>query len=466
MSYIRYMLKSRWCLVVVGLLVMCFLSLPTKVHAALRLSLSSEDGGNSMRFGRIGRPSSHNKEMRVRVTSSDNKQYQVFQRVIDSFVNERGEPLDRAVLVAATLDGSNNAGTLYLSMEERMSYTDQLVYTSTSNGVSDGFTILYRVDPSRLTSSGKFLGKILYTVRSIGGGAQDEMVVNVFLDAVGELKVTLEGSSGRALVELDSQGLHQQRGYVELVLSGHVGGPLNIFQEMLNPLADELNTLLQGATVQFTVDADGPGTTRYRQGQLLEPFNRELLYTTQAREDRVRIILALEFSEYDLPQAGRFSGSLRYTVEYGQAQEVFDVDVVVNVAPVFEMKVQYPEEGLHFDNLLPGQTSQIREIEVEVQSNLGRPYVVHQQVTAWLSNEKGDEISGDFFAFRQTLEKKDRGKVRNVQFNPVPRQDVPVYLSDDKGLGTKFKVAYELTPDWQLSGGEYKAALTFSLNEK
>ena len=62
--------------------------------ASISLSINPIDGANNLQFGRVDIPSAFNKEVKIRITSSGAKQYQVFQRIVDPLVNERGEVLD------------------------------------------------------------------------------------------------------------------------------------------------------------------------------------------------------------------------------------------------------------------------------------------------------------------------------------------------------------------------------------
>ena len=73
------------------ILIVCLSLLPYRIcEATLSLSVTPRDSGSSLRFGRVDLLSSTDKEVRVRVTSSADTQYQIYQRVLEPFVNERG----------------------------------------------------------------------------------------------------------------------------------------------------------------------------------------------------------------------------------------------------------------------------------------------------------------------------------------------------------------------------------------
>ena len=60
-------------------------------EAALNLTVTPYEGGNSLRFGSVDNTSLINKEVRIRITSTGGVQYRLRQGLINTVVNERGE---------------------------------------------------------------------------------------------------------------------------------------------------------------------------------------------------------------------------------------------------------------------------------------------------------------------------------------------------------------------------------------
>src|SRR5262245_21557605 len=111
-------------------------------QAALNLSANPVDGGNTLRLGRVDGALEVTKAIKLRISTDDGKQYQVFQRLENSLTNERQNILDSQAINSYAVSGSNASGTLYSQQNEPLRLTDQLLYTSSPDGQSDTLTIV------------------------------------------------------------------------------------------------------------------------------------------------------------------------------------------------------------------------------------------------------------------------------------------------------------------------------------
>ena len=430
-------------------------------QAAVTLSVTPVEGGNTLRFGRITDPARSNKEVRIRVTSDAAHQYQIFQRVLSPLVNERGEQLDRNVIQVSGLAGSNASGTIHVQGVDTVGYADQLVYTSSAEGTSDSFILIYQIDPSLVTKSGEFVGKILYTVRPLGGGSQDEVVLDLFLEASGEFSVKVDASQGLNRVRLDTLN-GQNNAYVRFAFSENAG-TIRIYQEMPQPLRNESfyeirpeGLLAQGQSAQLNeTKISSPTPLRAQE---------KLIYESDTPQDTVTVLYSLNPEEPD-PRAGEYQGLVRYRVESNGKSRVFDIDMEVNVEPVFELKAKYPPEGMAFQRLLPGTPPQYKEISVTVHSNTGKPYFVSQNISALLTNEKGSQIPKEDFTVREELLPGATGNIEHPQFSVVQAGQTTLFHSDAQGSSAEFKVIYRLNPYRGLEAGDYQAAFVYTLGE-
>jgi hypothetical protein len=433
--------------------------------ADVRVNASVLDGGNSLRFGRVDIPTATTKDVRLHITSTDNTQYQVFQRLVDPLMNERGETLPRSVLLTASRSGSNGSGTIYIQGSERVSYSDQLVYTSSQDGLSDAFTLVYQVSAEDMTASGNFLGKLMYTVRPVGSGSQDQTFVDIFVEASGELKIDVKTSSGVNRIALSSEGETQSNGYVRFDLQ-ESREPLKLYQEMVSPMVNELNQDLDLEAIDVGVEANNAGEVAVVSTQTFDP-RKTFLYTFSASSDFAQVQFMLNRMALDQAKAGQYRGQMRYWLENdrGVVKE-WNVDLDVNIAPVFEIQVKYPSEGMKFSNVLPNTPEEMREVFVEVKTNTGKPYWVSQSATGGLVNEKGEAIEADFFSMKQELVTQEAfGKVAASEFEPVKQGDTALFYSDASGKPAQFKVLYKLTPYQKMQAGNYKVGIVYSLGE-
>ena len=435
-------------------------------HAGLNLSVTPVSGGNSIRFGRVDLPAATTQEVRIRINSTEATQYQVFQRVSQPFTNERGESLDHDTIRVSVLTGSNSAGSVELQTVEELGYTEQLIYTSTNNGLSDGLTLIYQVDADRITRSGNFSGQILYTVRPIGSGSRvDERILNAYLEVEGELDVRREGGRGSDIVRLYSDNPGFQDDYFRVSFSGNRSGQLRIYQEVVRYPVDDLNTDMGEGTVQLWATGGELGELSVAQPVPLSR-QRQLIYEGSAAADEIWMRFRIN-EEKDPPQtAGTFHGRLQYIVETETATHALPVDLEIVIAPVFEMTTEYPPGGMSFQRLLPTDEPQYKEVLVTVNTNTGQPYLVSQNVRSALTNDAGEEFERDNFTYKQELSKDIRGRVTDPKFVPVPEGEHVMYYSDEFGSPASFRVIYRLRPHSRMRAGDYRTSVRYTLEEK
>jgi len=442
------------------------LSTPSDGYATLSLSVNPFAGGTSLRFGRVAESGSplNNKEVRIRITSDEGTQYQVLQRVVDPLISERGVSLSVDALTSYTVLGSNSAGTLYQQEAMSFGYTDQLLYTSNGNGDSDAFTVIYSVNNSRLNAAGNFVGKIMYILRPIGAGAQQDSYLNVFLDIPDDFKVESKASSGMNTIRLNPEGIAKNEGYVTLTFSGNRGGEINIYQEILDFPKDQMSEEISRDIVQFVVLGSSGGNILYPNQTVLER-RRVQIYSSSQGEGSVAVNFLVDKDKIEAQKAGEYKGQLKYFVEAGETQETIEVNLEVTVPSIFNLETQYPPGGVNFASLLPNSPPQIKEVEVTVNSNLGKPYMVMQTVQSPMANEKGQEIPREFFQVKAEVLDNGPGRIKFVDFDAVSVGEIPIYISDEKGSSSHFKVSYRLKPYPEIAAGQYTTAIVFSLGE-
>lgn len=433
-------------------------------QAALNLSVTPLTGGNSLRFGRISSGGEVSKEVRIRISSSDGKQYQVFHRLVDSFINEKNAPLGSDVISTYTLLGSNASGTLYAQNRERMGFSDQLLYSSGSSGESDSFTVAYAIDGSRVSATGNFFGRVQYTVRPIGGSGHDNVILNVIVEVTGELKVEVEGSSTADSVRLKLKGDRNKEGFVRLSFEENLGREIKVFQEVDSFLQDELLEEIDRDAVLLIAS----GSTK---GELWPSLpvglmrKRSMVYSSRESEDEFYVHFALNQEVIERQKAGIYKGQLKYIVEADGTERRFNIDLEVEVEPVFAIEVDLPPGGLSFDRLLPGGQPIVREVTIEIKSNLGRPYMVMQNIASALTNEKGNVVPEDDFTIKGEVLDGASGRSVYEDFSPVVVGEDSVFFSDNKGSPSQLKILYRLRPFSGMAPGGYSTSIRYSLGE-
>jgi hypothetical protein len=430
--------------------------------AALNLSANPADGGNTLRMGRVDGALEINKAVKLRISASDGKQYQVYQRLEDSLVNERQNILDSQAVNSYAVGGSNASGTLYAQQYEPLHFNDQLIYTSAPDGQSDSLTIVYNVDPQRINASGNYVGRIAYTVRSLGG-SQDEVFLNVYLEASGQFRAEVTGATSHDGISLKYNHRSDKEDSIRVRFSGNVGDEVKIYQEVRNFPRDDSGQDLEASALEFSTS--GAHGELYHAAP--EPVGRKkvLIYKSRETEDEFEIKFGLNAERLATLKSGTYRGTIVLTVDAPTGPQEFPMDVGITVEPIFEVNVSLPPGGIKFAHLLPTDPPQVQEVDVEVKTNLGRPYMVIHSMATPLTTPRGDQIKSDNFTMKMELVGNTSGKAEAGDFMPVRTGDMPVFFSDAKGSPAQFKVFYRLRSNPDVAAGDYTAPIVFSLGE-
>ncbi len=435
----------------------------SSANASLDFSIVPVDGGSTLRFSRGDLAAGVTKEVRVRITSNENIQYQVSQQLISPFVNERGVIITRPVLNASILQGSSGSGTVYLSSYEALNRGDQLLYTSSANGMSESFTVIYKVDTQYLPDSGSFKGLVQYTLRPVGGGQLQTVQTNVFIESNSSLKFNVEGSSGSNLVRISSKK-DALPGHVDFSFESNSAKDLKIYAEVLTYPTNDLNIELEVGILKLSYAGARNGELSFQQTVDL-PRNRVLIYKSSQQSDSFSALFSLSPDDLAKVSAGDYHGRMRFSFETPQGVKNYDFELDINIAPFFEIVLDFPNGSIDFSRVVFGGEPQIKEVDVNVRTNLGRPYAVKQKVADVLINEKSHPIPKQYFNVRQELMAKSLGKVDSTEFVPVEAGETVIFKSDKSGSSANFKIYYRLTPFAAIQSGEYKTAIVYDLGE-
>jgi hypothetical protein len=138
----------------------------------------------------------------------------------------------------------------------------------------------------------------------------------------------------------------------------------------------------------------------------------------------------------------------------------------VEIPSVFDLIVKTPTGGnvIEFRNLKPKESPRRFEVEFLVNTNLGKPYQVSQNLVSELTNREGKTIPLKFFTLK-TEDIKSKGKLQFPNTSEVKLGEMVLYISDKEGLPCHFKVIYELSSSWEISPGDYSAPIVYSITE-
>ncbi len=446
-----------------SLMAIVFLGFCPSSESAFDLTASPLRGGSSLRFGRVTSAQTANQEVRLRINTNQGVQYQVFQSMIEPLISEKGEPLRASALKTYSITGSNALGTLYLQQMSSMKNIDDLVYTSNGTGQSDSFTMVYAIDPAQIDVSGRFSGKILYTLRPVSGGSQIQAYLDVFLEIPQDFKVQTQASSGLDTVRLHTRGAAGLEGYFNISFSGNLGDSLVIYQDIDRLPANDRNEEIRKDMLKFSVSTTQEGATKYP-----GPTNiskRLMIYTSKDTSDTVNVRFSLDQDVIAEQKAGVYRGQVKYSLEKQGIAQILLLDLEITIDPVFQLDVSFPEgREPRFDDVLPNSPPQVKEAIIDVKTNLGRPYMVVQKIAAPLANIKGVVFKQEFFDMK-VEGVSGQGKSSFEDFMAVPQEERAIFQSDAKGTPCKIRVLYRLKPYPEMEPGNYLTSIVYSLGE-
>lgn len=434
-----------------------------QANAALDLTIIPLDGGTDIRFNRGDVATDVVRQLRIRVSSSANVQYQVFQQLVSPLTSETGQVINRPALLATINSSSTGAGTAYLSSFEPVSRSQQLIYTSTPDGRSESFTIAYKVDAQNLVDPGSFTGLVQYVVRQVSGPERQTSQLNVFIESTAELSFAAETSTGGRLIRIDSRPLGPEP-YVTLSFNGNSGRNLRVYQEVLSYPVNDLYSELNSGILKMVATGAQQGDLSFQDATDL-PRGRVLVYKSTQQSDSFSILYRLSPESLAELSAGHYRGVIRFSFETDHSREDFDFDLDLKISPVFEIVTDFPNGPVAFSGLLPGTDPQIKEVRVKVNTNLGKPYTVIQKMGQMLANEKGQQIDKKYFMIRQEMLNESPGRPAATDFVTCETGDTIIFYSDAKGSAAEFTVFYQLSPYPQMHAGDYRTAIVYSLGE-
>lgn len=444
--------------------VLLFLAMASTNAWAGSLSVTPLDGGTTIRFGKIDEGFGIDKEVKIRVNGFEGQQYQVYQRIEQPPMNARGEYLDRNALLSQGTSGSNATGSLHINSYERLSSGDQLIYTSNASGASDIFRMLYTVNAKDLKTTGRFQGRIIYLVRPFGGGLQEEVVLNIYLEVDEDFSFEMGADFGSDSIDLKTNRLDESDS-IRISFDGFRGNKLKVRQEFVEPLVNEDGRPLTQGVLQFYTMNEKEGDAYFTDVTDVG-YAPETIYETQTLSDSLHVYFLLNPDSVETLNSGVYRGKVRFLLETDWSVEARDFDITVESSPLFEMDIVYPSQGMGFDKILPDMPAQEKVVIVKVKTNLGRPYTVSQNMSTPLQNERGEEIEKDYFLIRGELLGASKGSIKHPSFVPVVVNDTVLYQSDREGSPGEFQVIYQLKPYASIKAGDYKTAIRYSLGEQ
>jgi hypothetical protein len=440
-----------------------------RAFAAFGISYSLTEGGSRLELD----PDDSDKGVQISVNTDAATQYEVIQRIVQPLTN-RDNP-NQSIgdnFVVYGLRGTNQFGDFRIPPNEPgfpVRDGDRL-YTSDAAGDSDGFTLIYGIDKIGDINPGYYQGQIAFILRPINSSLSEVttylyVYVTVNPGPEAAASVEISGPLGSRMISLNPKKENLQICEVPVKVNGAFKNNFSISQSILGGIESVDGGRLDPRVVNVEVKnvSKGVGIS-----QPLIP-GQQVVYTSapdgQADQD---FVITYSLGDLSDQRAGKYTSRINYYLSEGNkpARLINMLDLEIENERVFELGITPRDQAtaIEFRNLSAKEGPKINEVDMEIKSNLGKPYQVTQNVFSELTDVEGRVIAFDNFqVVTESLDTK--GKLNITQKQKVQKGDTILFVSDKKGSSDKFKIIYELKVPDETIAGNYTSRITYSLVE-
>jgi hypothetical protein len=464
------MMKKNLLKIILGASLVLALNI-TPACAEFSLSVRPYEGGYDLNFGKIGLGASGaNQEVIVNIRSDIGKQYRLIQSFFEPLTNSQGvsiPPQNTCFLYA--LRGSAKYGTLSVDQETPVNFSRSIIYTSNSQGLSDGFTLVYSLKGPFQVPSGSYRGRIGFSLEAIDSNQSPATVfMNIFCEVESAEYIQIKTIDGSKTLRLNSQNPDSRSCLVSFNILSGLGGQYRIIQSINEPLRSNEGFALPEGAVVFQMEQISKGSGPHQETPV--SARSQTLYSSDGKGSPDNFIENLRLADLSGVKAGTYKTNVAYLIEESNGQTTKRLDnylLEVEVANEFDLELK-TESGagvILFKDLGPNKPARTFEIEVTVKTNLGKQYLVTQKVTSDLTNKAGKSIPSKYFTIRTETLNNTKGILKFPQNAEVKPGDTVLFVSDKKGSADTFKTVYELSAPEGVVAGDYSASVVYSLSE-
>ena len=437
-----------------------------EVFAAFSVSLTPYEGGYDLSYGKVSGPRV-NKEVTVNIISTIGKQYRLIQSLLEPISSPSGVSLSQNNFVVYGIRGTNKSGTLGVEQERPIGLGRDYIYTSSQDGLSDSFTLVYGLQGPFDVAPGNYRGRLSFTLEAIDS---TQVPVTVFLDISTEIdvqsKIEIKVADGGSAIRLNPAREEEASVDVLVDIKGGMGSQFKIIQSVDDlPVSSEGNKLSEGAVKFLVKDTERGAALTTPTDLSLRP---QTIYTSGLNGEAETFVITYSAGDLTAEKAGRYRSALKYILEgtgYIKQGLIATLDLEIDNARTFELTVT-PEAGgvLRFQNLKAGSPPQVNEVVISVKSNIVKPYQITQKVLSPFTNKEGNVIPANYFTLRQ-----ESIDTKGILKFPIKTEavvgDTVLFISDKQGSADTFKLIYELGIPPDLKAGDYSTTITYSLSE-
>jgi hypothetical protein len=236
--------------------------------------------------------------------------------------------------------------------------------------------------------------------------------------------------------------------------------PIEVVQELAQPLATPRGDRLPAPAIRYTVSSDIGGRDERELSEQPTPVIQD------SRGALSALRLGYSVAVPDDQPSGLYRGMLRFRLSGtgGTPPAELSAQVEIDVKDIVALSVRSLDDAgqtLKFSRTGTGRPQEVQHLLVTIRTNMGRPYQVRFGLDHPLVLDSGETLPPD--ALTVTVEHQGPGRVVHPPSAAVGAEYQPLYESDSQGAPDSFVVhaRLEIPPD--APAGEYRARLRFSI---
>lgn len=465
---------SRWFVMMfVGL---CFCEY---AWATFSLDMTPARGGQGIRFTQEGVAASseelmgssglfRNEEVTLTIDTDQAAPYRILQTVFQPLTNEIGQtiPADAFIMYSP----SNPAGSLRTTLETPVHMGQFPIYTSNNAGAEDTFVLVYNVRLPENQPGGIYRTQITYTAEP--ANAQEGMnpsirTLDVRVEVAAQFRLDIQNSKGARSIDLGRITKERSSGsdVLNFNIQSSAGARFRLTAQMSEPLISPSGNALQGDALTVLASAGSSvGSLQIPPTAVPLATGSEMIYSSDnGGSDQFQ----LQFVANPAPtqRAGIYQSTWTLRIESQSPavkNEVINIPIRFEIEPIFSLETKIEQSnGLNFGSFKTGEENEIRQVAIDVRSNLGQPYQVSQVIPRKMMNEKGASLNDDYFKVK--VEGPQSGTVLISDFEPVRMGEAPLFTSDAQGSPETLVLSYNLTIPKNSQAGNYTTELKYSI---
>lgn len=423
-------------------------------------------GGQDIEFKTVKAGQSSGVDVTLSISSTLAKQYQVSQTLNTQLSNTSGQILSNSNFTVQTIQSSY--GTLGATAPKNLIEGQPIIlYTSNQNGESDNVLLVYNLQIPRDQPAGIYMSTTSFELRPVDSSQESRVLtINVRVEVETELEFNITQETGGNTIDFGSfsgkeSALSRQ---IAISVEGGLANSYQIMQTLVEPIRNNMGDVLGSSNFSATAASVSTGTSSANNTPVegLQPL---VLFNSDSNGQATSFVVNYVLTLSNEQKAGLYKGMLNYTLQsQGSTLGSINKEVMVNIEPVFDLEVKPldSQTALNFGTVLPGQTSQTRDILIKVKSNLTRQYQVIQNVLPQLTDASGNTLDASNLFVSVTNIKKGSSQYSNSA--SINSTQMVLYTSDNEGAPEEFVASYRLSMPDNAKQGNYNVTITYTLS--